>query len=150
MKPFFNSHTKRNTAFVVLWVWLFALASGAANACLIQAEELHDHGSRAVHSHSSAAEEGHAISAVHGDAIPDHDSGLEASKSQCLKVCDDGSQSLPKQQVDFDLTHADLTPLFAVAWITATPVVSASGLAVIQRPPDPGFPIRIRLSRLAL
>jgi hypothetical protein len=150
MMPFFNSRTKRNTAFVVLWVWLFALASGAANACLIQAEELHDHGSRAAHSHSSPAEEGHAISAAHGHAIPDHDSGLEASKSQCLKVCDDGSQSLSKQRVGFDLTHADLTPLFAVAWTTATPVVSARDLAVIQRPPDPGFPIRIRLSRLAL
>jgi hypothetical protein len=77
MKHFFNSRTKRSTAFVVLLVWLFALASGAANACFIQAaEETHDHGSRAAHTHLSAAEEGHAISAVHRNAIPDHDSGL--------------------------------------------------------------------------
>jgi hypothetical protein len=150
MKPFFTSRTKRNTAFVVLWVWLFALASGAANACLIQAEDRHDHGSWAAHSHSSAAEEGHAISAVHGDAIQDHDSGLEASKSQCLKVCNDGSQSLPKQQVGFDSTHPVLPPLLAVAWIGATPLDSARGLAFIRRPPDPGHPIRVRLSRLAL
>ena len=150
MKPFFNSRTKRNTAFVVLWVWLFALASGAANACLIQVEEMHDHGSRAAHSHSLLAEEVHVISAAHGHAIPDHDSGLEVSKSQCLKVCDDGSQSLPKQKVSFDLTHADLMPLRAVAWTTATPVVSARGLVVTQRPPDPGPSIRISLARLAL
>ncbi len=150
MKPFFSSRTKRNTAFVVLWVWLFALASGAANACLIQAEEKHDHGYQAAHSHSSAAEEGHAISAAHDHAIPDHDSGLEASKSQCLKVCDDGSQSMSKQRVGFDLTHAVLMPFLTVAWTTATPVVSARGMAVIQRPPDPGFPIRVGLSRLAL
>jgi hypothetical protein len=150
MKHFFNSRAKRNTAFVVLSVWLFALASGAVNACLIQAEEMHDHGSRAAHTHSSAAEEGHAISAAHGDANPDHDFGLEASKSQCLKVCDDGSQSLPKQQVSFDLTHVDLTPLLAVAWTTATHVESARGLAVIRQPPDPSLSIRVRLSRFAL
>ena len=150
MKPFFNYRTKRNTGFVVLWAWLFALASGAANACLIQVEEMHDYGTRAAHSHSLPAEEEHAISAAHGHAIPDHDSGLEVSKSQCLKVCDDGSQSLPKQQVSFDLIHADLMHVLTVAWTTATPVVSTRGLAVIQRPPDPKLPIRIQLSRLAL
>ena len=150
MKPFFNSRTRRNTAFVVLWVWLFALASGAANACLIHVEEMHDHGSQAAHSHSSPIGEGHAISAAHGHAIPDHDSGLEASKSQCLKVCDDGSQSLPKQQLSFDLTHTDLMPFRIVAWTTAMPVVSARGLVVTQHPPDPGPSIRTRLARLAL
>jgi hypothetical protein len=150
MTPFFTSHTERSTAFVVLCVWLFALASGAANACLIQADEMHDHGSRPVHSHSSAGEDGHAISAGHEDAVSDHDSGLETSKSQCLKVCDDGSQSLPKQQVSLDLIHADLTPLLAAAWTAATPAVTARGLAVMQRPPDPWLSIRVQLSRLAL
>lgn len=148
MKPFFDFRTKRNTALVALFVWLFALVSGAANACLIQPEKMHDHRSQAAH--SPAAEKAHAISAVHGDAIPDHDSGLETSKSQCLKVCDDSSQSLPKQQVGFEFTHPVLVPLLAVAWITATPVVSARYLAVVQRPPDPGLPIRVRHSRLAL
>ena len=148
MKPFFNSRSKRNTACVVLWMWLFALAAGAANACLIQPEKMHDHGSEVAH--SSAAEKRHAVSAVHVDAIPEHRPELETSKSQCLKVCDDSSQSLPKQQVGFDLTHPVLVPLIAVAWIKATPEVSARGLAVVQRPPDPGLPIRVRLSRLAL
>ena len=148
MKPLFSSSTKRSTAFVVLLVWLFALASGVANACLIQARDMHGHGSLAAY--SSAAEKGHAASAVLGDPIPKHDSGLEASKSQCLKICDDGSQSLPSQPASFDLTHPGLAPLLAVAWSTATPVVSALGLAAFQRPPDPGLPIRVRLSRLAL
>ena len=148
MKPLFNSRTKRNTAFVVLLVWLFALASGVANACLIQAREIGGHGSPAAH--SSAAGNGHAHLAFHVDAIAQHEPGLVASKSQCLKVCDDGSQSLPKQQADFDLTHPGLAPLLAVAWSTATPVVSALGLTVFQRPPDLGLPIRVRLSRLAL
>ena len=148
MKPLFNSRTKRDTAFVVLAVWLFALASGVANACLIQAREMQANGS--VPAHSSPARNGQAISAVHVDAIAQHEPGLEASKSQCLKVCDDGSQSLPKQQVGFDLTHPGLAQLLAVVWSTSTPVVSALGLAVFQRPPVPGLPIRVRLSRLAL
>ena len=147
MKPLFNSRTKRNTAFAVLLVWLFALASGVANACLIQAREIDGHGSPA---HPSAARSGHAHLAVDVAAIAQHGPGLEASKSQCLKVCDDGSQSLQKQQAGLDLAHPGLTPLLAVAWSTATPVVSALGLTVFQRPPDPGLPIRVRLSRLAL
>ena len=148
MKPFIRFRTQRNTAFVALLVWLFALVSGAANACLIQPEKMHDHGTEATH--SPAAEKGHAISAVPGDAIPDHDSGLETSKSQCLKVCDDSSQSLPKQQVGFDLTHPVLVPLPGVAWGMATPGVSARGLAAVQRPPYSRLSIRVRLSRLAL
>lgn len=148
MKPFSYYRTRRNTTFVVLFVWLFALASGVANACLIQADDLHGHGSLVAH--SSAVEKGYAISAVHGDVLPDHDSGLEASKSQCLKVCDDGSQSLPKQQVSSDLTHPVLAPLIDVAWTTAMPVFSTRDLAVFQRLPYPSPPIRIRFSRLAL
>ena len=144
MKSLFNSRTKRNTAFAVLLVWLFALASGVANACLIQAREIDGHGSPAAH--SSAAANGHAHLAVHGDATAQHEPGLVASKSQCLKVCDDGSQSLPKQQVGFDLTHPGLAPLLGVAWSTATPVVSALGLAVFHRPPAPGLPISVRLT----
>jgi hypothetical protein len=44
MTLLFTARTKRNTGFVVLWVWLFALASGVANACLIQAEGIPGHG----------------------------------------------------------------------------------------------------------
>jgi len=148
LKPLFYSRTKRNTAFVVLLVWLFALASGVANACLIQAKETDGTGSLAAH--SPAAGKVPAVSVVRGDAIAQHDSGLEASKSQCLKVCDDASKSLPKQQAGFNLTYPDLAPLLALAWTTATPVVSALGLAVFQPPSDRGLPIRVRLSRLAL
>ena len=144
MKPLFNSRTKRNSAFVVLVVWLFALASGVANACLVQAREMQANGS--VPAHSSPARNGHAIPTVHVAAIAQHEPGLEASKSQCLKVCDDGSQSLQKQKAGLDLTHPGLAPLLAVAWSTATPVVSALGLAVFHRPPAPGLPISVRLT----
>lgn len=147
MKSLFSSSTKRSTAFALLLVWLFALASGVANACLIQKPVLHDHGS--LVGHSSLAEKGHVVSAVQVGAIFKHDAGLDVSKSQCLKVCADGSQSLTKHQAGFDWTHPVLAPLLAVAW-TATPAVSTLGLAAFQQSPDPRLPIRIRLSRLTL
>ena len=41
MKLFFNARDKRNTAFMVWLAWLFALASGVANACSLQARQTH-------------------------------------------------------------------------------------------------------------
>ena len=101
MKPLFNSRTKRNAAFVALLVWLFALGSGVANACLVQAAQ------------SAAAETEHAISPAQVNAIPDHEDGLPVSKSECLEVFEVDAQSLPKQQVIFDSTHPVLTPQLA-------------------------------------
>ena len=43
MKLFSNPRAKRSTVFMVLLTWLFALASGVANACLLQAQETHAH-----------------------------------------------------------------------------------------------------------
>ena len=139
MKPLFYSRTKRNTALLVLWVWLFALAAGVANACLIQANEMHGHGS--LVEQSSAARVG---------TISEYGFGLEASKSQCIKVCDDGSQSLPKKQGDLDLTYPVLALPPTVTWTNATGMASAPGLVAFQPHPLPGLPIRVRLSRLAL
>lgn len=154
MNPFFNSCTKRNVAVVALLVWMFALGSGVANACLNQTERTHASGN--YHGHGSlatyvfTAETGLATSANHVDTMPDHDPELMGSKLQCLKVCDEGSQSLTKQRANFDLTQPVLTPLLAVSWTTATPLVSMRRQAVFQRLPDPELPIRILLSRLAL
>lgn len=44
MKLFSNTGAKRNTAFVVLPGSPFALASGVANACLLEVRETHDRG----------------------------------------------------------------------------------------------------------
>lgn len=135
---------------MVLLLWLFALGLGLANACLIQTDKSQAYGHGSLGMHSPTAALGHAISVARVDTIRDQDSELGRSKSPCLKICNDGSQSLPKQRVSFDLTHLVLVPLPAVGWTTATPVVSARGLAVVQRPPDPECPIRTTLSRLAL
>lgn len=148
MHPLFNSRIKRKTAFVVLFVWLFALVSGVANACWIQTTEMRVHESLTVY--PSSAKDANVDAAANEGAISKHDSGLSTSKSQCLKVCDDGSQPSPKQKVGFDLTDPILVPLHAVAWKSVPPAISAFDQAVSQRCLSPEQPIRVRLSRLAL
>jgi hypothetical protein len=147
MKLFSNTRAKRNTAFVVLLVWLFALASGVANACLLEARATHGHGAAAGTSETAMS---NAISAGHVGAVADHDAGAGSSKAPCLKVCDDGSQSLVKQQSTFDLSHPGPALLVAIVWAAAVPVVSAPRRMDDLQPSIPGLPLRVRYSRLAL
>ncbi|MEP6964245.1 MAG: hypothetical protein ABI845_02070, partial [Polaromonas sp.] len=67
MKLLFNRRAKRNTAFMVLLVWLFALASGVANACLLEARQTHSH----IATLSQAAEHPSAIVPGHTGAVAD-------------------------------------------------------------------------------
>lgn len=149
MKLFSNTRAKRNTALMVLLVWLFALASGVANACLLEA--------RGTHAHLATvelAETAHApvVSPAHAGVVADHDrdDDSHASKAPCLKACDDGSHSLPKP--DLAVAQADPGPAFLVAvlWTAATPVVSAFRRMDQMQPVTAELPIRVRYSRLAL
>ena len=91
MKLFSNTRAKRNTAFVALLAWLFALASGVVNACQLEARETHSHvavtGSQA-HAHVPTE------SAGHGVALASDDDDSDTSKTPCLKCCCDGSGSM--------------------------------------------------------
>ena len=64
IKPLSNTRAKRNTAFLV---WLFAMASRAANACLLEARGPHSLGSPAAH--SSATESAPEISTASEKAV---------------------------------------------------------------------------------
>jgi hypothetical protein len=147
MKLFSNTRAKRSTAFVVLLVWLFALASGVANACLLEARGTHGHGATVS---TFAAALATAISAGHVGAVADHNDDSDASKAPCLKVCDDGSQSLVKQQTTFDLTDPGLAFLVRGVWTAAGSAVAAPRRMDDLQPSTPGLPIRVRYSRLAL
>lgn len=90
MKPFSNNRTKRNTAFVALLAWLFALTSAMANACLLEAPGRHSHASK-----GGPTEAAHAAPALTGHlaADNDHDGDADGSKAACLKTGDDGSNA---------------------------------------------------------
>ncbi len=148
MKPFTNIRAKRSTIFLVLLVWLFALASGIANACLLEARGTHSHGAPVTQ--SSATDAASEVSAGHAGVIASHDVGADASRAVCMKVCDDDSQSLPNQQSSFDLTDPGLAILVAVVWTAAVLDLSAPSRANDLGHPLPGLPIRTRFSRLTL
>lgn len=133
MKLFLNPCAKRSTVFLVLLAWLFALASGVANACLLQAQE--------THAHSIAAAEFSVAS--HGDEAP-------TSTAPCLKVCDEGARSVPKPDLKIAQTDPGPAPLLVVLWTAAAPVVLAPGPMDDMWPAMPGLPLRVRYSRLAL
>ena len=175
MKCFSNACAKRNTAFVVLLGWLFALSSGFANACLLEAPEAHSHGairpSETNHSHAAADHHSHAGADHHLDAATDHHSSAatdhhssavakhgddaggnsaDASKAPCLKVCDEGSRSLTTQRSDAERVDHATAPVIAVLWPVPARVVPVSCRVGDLQFPVPGPPFRVRYSRLTL
>ena len=147
MKLLSNTRAKRNTAFMVLLVWLFALASGVANACLLEARQTHSHVATAAS--SEAAAHASVILPGHTGAVAD---GVDEPhfKAPCLKVCDDGTRSFPKQ--DSTVAQTDPGPAFLVLvlWGRVAPVVPTLRQLDEEQPTTPGLPIRVRFSRLAI
>lgn len=143
-----NAGFRRKTAFLLLLAWLFALASGVANACLLEA--------RTVHPHAMAAPPvaGPVPSASAGLAYAGadhHDDGpLDSPKAPCLKVCDDSTRSLPKQHGTVDQVDPGAPLLVAVLWTGAAPVIHGPNRLDALQPAPAGPPMRIRFARLAL
>jgi hypothetical protein len=147
MKLFANTRIKRNTAFVVLLVWLFALASGVANACLLETPELH---SKAVNGSAPTTSGAPADRVGHLGASAGHDDDSDSTKESCLKVCDDGTHTLPSAYSSVDHTDPGPAPLVATLWTGSPQVVSALRRLGDLAIPIVGPPFRVRYSRLAL
>ena len=150
MKFFANTRIKRNTAFVVLLVllvWLFALASSVANACFLETHEPHFLAAKA-----SAPPTGHAPAEVFaqlGSHAGHHDDS-DSRKESCLKVCDDGTHTLPKAYSGADHNDPGPAPLVTTLWTGSLQVVSTPRRVDDLAVPILGPPLRLRYSRLAL
>lgn len=147
MKFFIHSRAKRNTAFVVLLVWLFALGSSVANACLLEAHEPYSGAAE-----NSATTTRHApveLLAPMGTNAADHD-GSDGTKESCLKVCEDRTHALPKAYSGVDHTDPGPAPLMATLWTGSPNVASAPLRPDDLTTPVVGPPFRVRYSRLAL
>ena len=150
LKPIFTTQAKRNTAFVMLLLWLFALTSGVVNACILEGGRAQNHHGALGHAHATTvATEG---SDEHAGSTDDHHAGELSSKASCLKVCDDSSQALANLSSGIvDPIDPGSAPLFmAVIWTTAAPVASALSRVDGFAPPRSREPISIRFLRLAL
>ena len=146
MNPFSHQRTKRNTTFVALLVWLFALASGVANACLLEAPGKHSH---VAATHSTGPSHAHPL-AGHAVTVDDDGDDQDSSKESCLKACGDGANAQVKLQAGADLTDPGQAPFVVIAWNAATAVASVPNLYDILQVPIVGPPFRTRYSRLTL
>ena len=137
MKLLSRFTTSRNAASLMLAVWLFVLASGFANACLLEAP---DHGGQL-----SSSESSHVTSHA---AAPTHDTE-PSSKAPCLKACDEGSQAL-QASIGMGSVDPGSPPLAAIIWTGSVPLAARhrSGFDVQPSLSDP--PKRIIYSRWAL
>ena len=146
MNLFAVTRTKRDTAFVVLLVWLFALASSVANACLL---ETYGPQLRAAKQSAVAANQAPARLLAQLGTDAGHHEDSDGAKQSCLKVCDDGTHTLAKAQPSADYNDPGPASLVATLWTGSPNVVSAP-----RRPDDfvapVGPPLRVRYSRLAL
>ncbi|WP_156775484.1 hypothetical protein [Hydrogenophaga sp. RAC07] len=124
MKISTGIRTKRITTWVLLMVWVFALASGVANACLLDSPARH-------------------ISAV-------QDEHSNAGRESCLKVCDEGAQALPKACSIVDHVDPGWAPWFATLWTGSPQSASPPGRMIGATVPIVGLPLRVRYSRLSL
>lgn len=147
MKFFANTRIKRNTSLVVLLVWLFALASGVANACFLETDKPHS-----VAAKESAPPTSHAAAErpAQVGANAGHHDVSDSTKESCLKVCDDGTHTLPKAYSGVDHNDPGPAPLITTLWTGSLHVVSAPRQVHDSAVPVVGPPLRVRFSRLAL
>ena len=147
MKLFFNTRAMRSTSLMVLLVWLFALASGVANACLLETRQTYSHIATAAS--IQAATLASVVAPGHAGAVAD---SVDESHSDapCLKVCDESMRAVSKQQATATQSDAGPAPVVQVVWGELILVGSTLLLLDEPQPATPGLPIRIRFSRLAI
>lgn len=139
-------HRKRRIAFAMLLVWVFALVSGVANACLTEPRgELAHAGLHA----SQPDQPEQATHHAHAADQAQHDEHTDLAA--CHKSCDESSQTLLKQLPK--LVTPDLQAVAVQTYMQAsnlhmapTALVRAALAAVL--PPTP--PPRVQYSRLTL
>ena len=137
---------KRSIALTMLLVWVFALLSGVANACLTEPRsEL----ARAGTQVSQADPPARATVLPHAADQAQHDE--HSDKAPCQKSCDASSQTLLKQlpKVDTpDLQALVLAPHRQVNDLHMAPAALVRAALAAVPPPSP--PPRVQFSRLAL
>ena len=149
MTNFFNIRINRTSAFAMLLIWVFALVSGVANACLLDVsritsqagaiEQINQHGVAQVSLSSHAA--------IEGDLERAEDA--HTSKQPCLKVCDDSSRSLPKKYPAGEVDPGQPI-IVAVLWSLAEPIRLQYKQPSSTQHVASLLPLRVLYARLAL
>lgn len=153
MKPFFSHRTIRFTATMVLLVWLLALGTGFANACLVQ----EDHARHGHLSHQDAdlpqtmlhgVADKHASTGGHSEGLA-HDT--QSENETCQNFCAIEQSGLIKQP-DPASAHPDTVLMSAAMW-RLMPASAGHAVPMAAAPDVPGWcgpPIFIRFLRLTI
>jgi hypothetical protein len=137
MKFLFRTTTNRTTASLMLAVWLFVLASGFANACMLEAPNHGGHQPSSESSHTTA----HVAAAAHENE--------QTPNAPCLKACDEGSQAL-QGNYGVDSVDPGSPPLAAVIWTEPSLLLARHWSGFEAQPSLSDPPERIIYSRWAL
>lgn len=149
MTIFSDLRIHRNSALVMLLVWTFALASGFANACLLEQPGTYPHAAITIPAEAHAPNYDSLKAHQHTEAWPDADDESQATGQLCLKVCDDSSRSLPKV---YSSSQIDPGPpaVVAVLWSATAPDQLQHHQPNDAQRVTSSQPLRIRYARLAL
>lgn len=147
MKLFAKHPHRRSTATAFLLVWIFALVSGVANACLLESSVPHAERFSSAPVSTVLTPSNVAPFAHSGN---DHNEGLEAGKESCLKVCDEGAKIVPTVHSAGDHASPGLSIWTVTLWTGSPLLVSASRRAMDAAIPTVRLPLRVRYARLAL
>ena len=149
MTKIFTTRFNRTSALAMLLVWTLALASGVANACLLEAPGTHADTRATLQPTQHGGKHASLVKSVQPDAGQEQEDDAHTLKQPCLKVCDDSSRSLPKQYL---VGQVDSGPaaIVAVLWNASVPThLQYQQLDDTQRV-APQLPLRVRYSRLVL
>jgi hypothetical protein len=135
---------------------MFALVSGVANACLLQADEpgavafSPPVGTRIGGCDSGVAPCEHDAGPAHHHADSERSEPVEhGDKAVCLKFCADESSALAKSKA----SQAGLPGpvlLAGAPWSPAVQVAAAAQWQAVERPASVGPPLFLRLLRLTI
>ena len=143
MLSFFSQRKKRLAAAVALLIWLLALGTGIANACLVQ----DDH---ARHGHPSQHDVDGTSTSIPGMQALADDRDTSPAKVACQNFCRADQSGLIKQQADMP---ADLDGAIFPASIWWAGTRSADRALQMPSLVDPAWsepPVFIRFLRLTI
>jgi hypothetical protein len=147
----FHRRSSRRIVWTMLLVWVFALGTGVANACVLSTNWA-DHHASGAHEHHEVRVEGVPIALA--DQIDDGPADLDADRQSpshdtCLKYCDDGSTALSKSNVP--AADPSLPVAALLAWRShVTPVAHIGPWLPREHHAVPEPPLVIRFLRLTL
>lgn len=151
MKSFFSPRSTRRTAAVMLWVWLLALATGMANACLLPAPPVPHGHAAAGHSAPTAVAPGQDQGASSAQPACEHEGAASHARAACQSFCAAESLGLTNPQAAKTMMAADLPLLLArSAGLPVAPAVRAAPRPGPGAPPGAQPPVAIRFLRLTI